>query len=223
MAIKEPAKGTKKTTERSPVSNGAQRIIGEHEPYVARITVKGVAPLLFHNYNVESVAEKGKAAKGSAAKKSDDIESYVYRVSQEDDRLGVPGANLCRALAVAAKSIPDPRSPRKSMMDLVTASVIPLDDVAPFIPDVTEWDFVDTRRVVIQRNAVPRQRPAMHKGWTIMFTVGVQAPEYVPVETLQMLATRAGMFQGLGDFRPTFGRFSVVNFETGLVNADDMR
>ena len=209
-----------KKTALAPVSNGAASQIESTEPYVARVTVQGSAPLLFHNYNVESVAEKGKAAKGSTQKKFDDLESYVYRVSDDDRRLGVPGMNFCSSLAIAAKSMQDPRSPRKSMMDLVKASVIPLDTVAPFVPDVTEWDYVDTRRVVVQRAAISRQRPAMNKGWRITFALAIQAPEYIPSDVLQQLVQRAGMFQGLGDFRPTFGRFFVVHFEVGNLDLD---
>ncbi|MDB5069638.1 MAG: hypothetical protein JWM87_749 [Candidatus Eremiobacteraeota bacterium] len=203
----------------APVSAGADHAIALSEPYVARIVVQGTAPFLFHAYNVESVEEKGRAAKGSAAKKSDDLESYVYRVGDDDERLGVPGANFCAALATAAKSMQDPRSPRKSMMDLVKASVIPLDPVAPFVPDVTEWDYVDRRRVVVQRNAVPRSRPAMHKGWKVAFTVLVNAPEYIPPDVLNALAVKAGMFQGVGDFRPTYGRFNIIAFEHGDVES----
>jgi hypothetical protein len=201
-----------------PVSDGANPTIELTEPYVARIVVVGTAPLLMHAYNVESVEAKGKAAKGSAARKSDDLEASVYRVSENDRRIGIPCANFCAAMSIAAKSIPDPRSPRKSMMDLVKASVISLDPVAPFIPDVDEWDFVDRRRVVVQRSAVPRSRPAMNKGWKVAFTVLVNAAEYVPPDVLHSLATKAGMFQGLLDYRPTYGRFAVVSFEHGDID-----
>lgn len=210
-----------KSQSLAPVSNGAQTIIKSFEPYVARITVQGTAPILFHNYNAESVAEKGRAAKGSSAKKTDDLESYVYRVSDGDHRLGIPGANFCAALAVAAKSMQDPRSPRKSMLDLVKAAVIPLDEVAPFEPDIEEWDYVDTRRCVVQRNAIPRQRPALHKGWRVTFAVAVQAAEYIPEDILHGLSVRAGMFQALGDFRPTYGRFSVVNFTRRALDVEE--
>jgi len=211
-----------KKTELGPVSNGGKSAIALTEPYCARISIKGTAPLLLHAYNVEAVAEKGKAAKGSTAKKTDALETYVYRISESDMRLGLPSANFCAALAVAAKSMQDPRSPRKSMLDLVRATIIPLDEICAFEPDTEDWDYVDTRRVVIQRNAVPRQRPAMHKGWRITFTVLVQAPEYIPEDTLHALAQKAGMFQGLGDFRPTYGRFSVTNFSRDDVVLEDV-
>ncbi len=199
----------------SPVTDGANSSIEIGEPYVARIVVKGTAPLLMHAYNIESVEEKKNAAKGSKAKKSDDLDSYVYRVSESDRRIGIPGANFCAALAIAAKSMQDPRSSRKSMMDLVKASVIALDPVAPFVPDVQEWDYVDQRRAVVQRAAIPRSRPAMNTGWEVAFTVLVNAPEYVPPSVLHSLATKAGMFQGLLDYRPTYGRFAVIAFSHG--------
>ncbi len=211
----------KKTEAFQPDGNGGKRLIEEGEPYIAHVTLKGVSSMLFHSYDVHSVGVKTGSGKGSAAKKTDDIDSYVYRVSEDDERLGVPGMNFCRALAIAAKSVSDPRSPRKSMMDLVAASVIPLDEVAPFHTNVTTWDFVDTRRVVIQRNGIPRQRPGMNKGWKITFHVAVHAPEYIPPDTLHMLAVRAGQFQGLCDYRPTFGRFAVVKFETGLLELEE--
>jgi hypothetical protein len=200
---------------KAPVSDGANDQIDDEQPYVARIVIEGVAPLLMHNYNVESVAEKGKAAKGSKAKKTDDVESYVYRVSPTDRRLGIPGSNFCSSMQFAAKSMQDPRSPRKSMMDLVKASVIPLDPCAVFLPHIETWDYIDKRRVVVQRNAVPRERPAMNPGWRVSFDILVNAPEYIPPMLLLGLANKAGMFQGLLDYRPTFGRFNVVEFKHG--------
>lgn len=47
---------------------------GSHSVHVA---IEGVADLLFHRWNCEAVDAKAKAAKNSAAKKTDDIESYV--------------------------------------------------------------------------------------------------------------------------------------------------
>jgi hypothetical protein len=208
MAVKQPK-------DLSDVSDGGNFSIDMGDPYVAKIVVEGTAQLLMHSYNVESVETKKKAPKGSEAKTSDDIESYVYRVSETDRRLGIPGAAFCSSIAYAGKSVQDPASPRKSMMDRLKASLIPLDACAPFIPDTEDWDFVDQRRVVVQRNAVPRSRPAMNKGWRVEFQILVNAPEYVPPNVLLMLANKAGLFQGLLDFRPTYGRFSVVRFDHG--------
>lgn len=204
-----------KATAIAPVSNGAQEIIGYEQPYSAKVTIEGTAPILFHGYNVESVKEKAGAAKGSKAKKSDDVESYVYRT--DDGRLGIPGLMFCAAVAHAGRRVQDPSSPRKSMLDLCKAAIIPLDDVAPMQPDTEAWDYLDVRRVVVQRNAVPRERPAMRTGWRITFNLLVNAPEYINPMMLRGLITKAGKFSGLGDFRPTFGRFDIVGFETSEI------
>lgn len=200
-------------TGRAPVSNDAAAAITASMPYEFQATIEGVAPLLFHRYSVESVAEKALAKKGSAAKKSDDIESYVYRLSPGDRRLGVPGLSFAASLAHAAKSVQDPRSPRKSAMDLVKASLIALDDIAPLQPNTETWDYMDVRRVVVQRNAVSRERPAMRPGWRCTFTMQNTAPEYLTTPLVRELIMRAGQFSGLLDFRPTFGRFHLVEFK----------
>ena len=104
------------------------------------------------------------------------------------------------------------------MLDLCKAAIIPIDDIAPLQPDTDAWDYLDVRRVVVQRNAVPRERPAMRTGWRITFNLLVNAPEYINPAMLRSLITRAGKFSGLGDFRPTFGRFDIVAFETSEIS-----
>ena len=61
------------------VTNGGEEAISFSYPYQVAVTLEGSAALLFHRWNCDAVEAKAKAAKGSAAKKTDDIESYVYR------------------------------------------------------------------------------------------------------------------------------------------------
>lgn len=193
-------------------TNGAKQSIDLSLPYIAHVTIEGAADLLFHRWNVESVAEKSKAAKGSKAKKTDDVESYVYRNS--DGELCLPGEYLRQSVIAAAKFRQDPRSPRKSAADLFKAAVISLTDLATL--GVANWDYLDQRRVQVQRNSITRSRPAMHKGWKAEFQLMVNLPEYVPQDILQEVLANAGRLIGVGDFRPTYGRFSVIRFETGF-------
>lgn len=193
------------------LNNAANVDIEQSTPYIARVTLEGVSALLFHSYNNEAVAEKAKAAKGSAAKKTDNLESYAHRTA--DGLLGIPGVALTEAIANAGRSKPDPRSPRKAMRDLLRATVLPLQDVAPFESRTQTWDYEDARRAVVQRAAVTRIRPAMRTGWRCTFELLINAPEYLPPTTLLTLINDAGRFVGLLDFRPTFGRFVVVHFE----------
>lgn len=190
------------------VTNGGASAIASSEPYTATVTVCGIADLLFHRWNCEAVETKSKAAKNSAAKKTDDLESYVYR--NEENEICIPGEYLRQSLILAAKFRQDPRSPRKSAMDLYKAGVVSLTNLATL--GVTAWDYEDRRRVVIQRSGVNRVRPAMRAGWKATFDLMVMLPEYIAPSDLNDVIQAAGRLTGLGDFRPTFGRFQIVGF-----------
>lgn len=193
------------------VTNGAKEAIEAGIPYRLEVRIVGTAPLLFHAWNIESIAEKAASAKGSKAKKTDDLESYVYRTP--DGILGVPGQNFAATIQMAGKFMQDPRSPRKSAFDLCKAGVIPLSTVAPFIPETATWDFEHACRVTIQRAGVTRVRPAMREGWRIAFDLLITTPEYLPPATMASLIGNAGRLVGLCDFRPTYGRFAVEHME----------
>lgn len=196
IAIKEP-------------TDGANEIIAHSEPYSVRVTVQGTSDFLFHRWNPEAVEAKAAAAKNSAAKKKDDVENYVWRM--DDKTLAIPGAHLRGAIVLAAKFRQDPRSPRKSAMDLFKAGVVVTTNLAPL--GVKTWNYLDKRRAMVQRQGINRVRPAMREGWKATFDVMVILPEYIGRNDLRETIESAGRLCGLGDFRPTFGRFGVIKFE----------
>lgn len=191
-------------------TNGAAQTVAYEYPFICDFTLEGVVPILFHRWNTEAVAEKAAAKKGSAAKKTDDIASYVYRDSEGD--IAIPGFYVHGALVNAAKYRQDPRSSRKSAMDLYKAAVSPLTDMASL--GKADWDFVDQRRVTVMRAGITRSRPGFNAGWKASFEFAVHLPEYVgPMDFLDVL-TLAGRVTGLADNRPTYGRFAITRFET---------
>jgi hypothetical protein len=193
-------------------TNDALEAIEERLPYVAKVQIEGVASLLLHRWSVDAIADRAAAAKGSASKKSDNVESYIARCS--DGTIGLPGAYLIGAISNpqgAAKYRQDPRSPRKSALDLYRAGVIALTEVASL--GKADWDYLDRRRVTVQRAGVTRVRPAFLPGWRATFELQVLIPEYIPPADLRDVLQIAGKLVGVGDFRPTFGRFDVVHFE----------
>jgi hypothetical protein len=196
-----------KVVKKSEVTNGGKAVIDLSQPYTVNVVIEGTADFLFHRWN--DVAEKAAAAKGSKAKKTDDIETYVYR--DETGNLCIPGEYLRMSIINAAKFKQDPRSPRKSAMDLYKAGIVSMTNLASL--NVKEWDYEDRRRVTIQRNGVTRVRPAMRKGYRVEFQIMVNLPEYIDPIALRETIEQAGRLIGIGDFRPTFGRFGVVKFD----------
>lgn len=191
------------------VSNAAAATIDLSIPYAVAVSIEGTSDMLFHRWQSEEVDAKAKSAKNSAAKKTDNVEAYVWR--NEMGELCLPGEYLRRAIVMAAKFKQDPRSPRKSAMDLVNASVISETHLASL--GKTTWDFLDRRRVTIQRAGITRTRPGVAKGWRAEFNITVLAPEYIDPAFLRELIGNAGRLVGVGDFRPTYGRFDIVAFD----------
>ena len=203
------AKQSAQIVNLADVSNGGEDTIRHSEPYAVSVTITGTADLLCHAWNAEAVDEKGRAAKNSAGKKTDNIESYVYR--NDDGFICLPGEYLRGAIINAAKFRQDPRSPRKSAMDLFKAGVVATTNLASL--GSKEWQYLDKRRVMIQRAGINRTRPAMRAGWTATFDFLVMLPEYIDRNMLRETIESAGRLIGVGDFRPTFGRFGVVRYE----------
>lgn len=191
------------------VTNDAKSVIDASLPYRALVSVQGTSDILFHRWSCDAVEAKSKAAKNSKAKKEDDVESYVYR--DDDGNIAIPGEYLRQAAVYAAKFRQDPRSPRKSAFDLYKAGVVSLTNLASL--GSKQWDYLDRRRVCIQRNGVTRTRPGMLKGWKAEFELMVLTPEYIDPMTLRDVIEQAGRLIGMADFRPTFGRFGIVGFE----------
>lgn len=67
-----------------PVTNDAESLIKFEEPYIVSFKIEGVAPLIFHRWSCEDVAEKANAKKGSRAKKVDNIEAFVWLCTRSD-------------------------------------------------------------------------------------------------------------------------------------------
>lgn len=195
--------------EISEPTNGAESTITAGQPYRIAVQLTGTSDLLFHRWNAEAVDEKSKAAKNSKAKKCDNIESYVYR--NDGGELCIPGEYVRQAVILAAKFRQDPRSPRKSAMDLYKAGVVPLTILASV--GKATWDYEDKRRVVIQRAGINRTRPALKQGWKAAFEFLILTPEYIGPMDLHGMLTQAGALIGIADFRPTFGRFAITSFE----------
>lgn len=206
----------------SPTNDAEHDLLSE-APFVATATITGDCPILFHRWSNEAVAEKAAAKKGSAAKKEDNVESYVWR--NDDGLICLPGLYLLGAMCDprngAAKYRQDPRSPRKSALDLFRAGVVALTDMAPIISattgePVSTWDYLDQRRVTVQRAGVTRSRPAFAAGWSAEVMLMVQTPEYISPAFLHDVLTQGGRLVGVGDFRPTFGRFRIDRFDVGF-------
>lgn len=201
-------KSAKEIIEGIELLNGIENPVITEKPYIVQIEIVGSCPVIFHRWSCEDVASKAAAKKGSKEKKSDNVESFIYR--DGEGHICLPGEYLRMAMVYAAKFKQDPRSPRKSAFDLFKAGIVPLTEFAKINGGTKNWDFVDQRRVCIQRNAITRMRPAFLKGWSAEIEMQVLVPEYIDKHLFMEVLEMAGRLIGVADFRPTYGRFQVV-------------
>lgn len=191
------------------VSNGAEGFIKGEESWAMEVTIVGTRPLLFHAWNCDAVKAKAEAKKGSKEKKTDDLESYVYR--NEQGEICIPGQYLHACLMDMAKYHQDPRSPRKSAMEMVEEGLAILTESASLKKD--KWDYEHRGRAVVQRNAITRTWPAFKAGWEATFQIESLLPEYITLPWLVKLISDAGRLKGMADYRPTYGRFQIKNYQ----------
>ena len=181
--------------------------------YHAHLCAQFVDVRLFGGY-IDSVKKNTAAVWAfEEIKKQDNIKNYVYR--NEENQICIPGRYIVRAIVEAGRSYHDPRSARKMSKDLVQAGVICEEILSPVLvagKPVEDWEYLDQQRVVIQRNAITRTRPAFTKGWECEFTLTSLLPEYITPEFLRILVDEAGRIIGIGDFRPSHGRFVVSHW-----------
>lgn len=201
-------RSAKEIIEVAELLNGIENPVTTEKPYIMSVEIIGTCPVIFHKWSCEDVAAKAAAKKGSKEKKSDNVEAFVYR--DEDGHICLPGEYLRMAMVYAAKFKQDPRSPRKSAFDLFKAGVVPLTELAKINGGTKKWDFVDQRRVVIQRNAITRMRPAFLKGWSAEIDIMVNVPEYIDEVFFREVLEMAGRLIGVADFRPSYGRFQIA-------------
>lgn len=201
-------RSAKEIIEVPEILNGIENTVTTEKPYIMSAEIIGTCPVIFHKWSCEDVAAKAAAKKGSKEKKSDNVESFVYR--DEDGHICLPGLYITQAMTYAAKFKQDPRSPRKSAFDLFKAGIVPLTELAKINGGTRNWDFIDQRRVVIQRNSITRMRPAFLKGWSAEVDIMVNTPEYIDQAFFREVLEMSGRLIGVADFRPSYGRFQVA-------------
>jgi len=69
-------------------------------------------------------------------------------------------------------------------------------------------EYVDMRTVRVGQQKVVRTRPIFHD-WKVTFTAYLDTDKLNPEELIEILEN-AGKYAGLGDYRPRYGRFTVV-------------
>jgi len=188
--------------------------------YQVDVKVRGTAPLLQHRYPMPELETMGKGGtkRTGAVDYTQEWHDYFYVTSEGG--IYQPALHFEAALVAAAVNFRITGRRGKSYKSLFQAAVFIAPEQIPHgiqKPETLDADadkplYLDMRPCVVNRARVVRLRPAFKPGWELEFVIEVMDDQIAP-ELLQDVLTLAGKTVGIGDFRPKFGRFSVVRFE----------
>jgi hypothetical protein len=175
------------------------------------VTIKGLEPgLLMRKFSAETLAELAEQTKPSKVNYGtarEQAEQNAYRL--KNGELYQPAEHIYQALVKSAGGFLVKGQGKKSYRDVVKGMVI----IEPEHISHGRKDFeIDMRAVRIQRARQVRFRPLL-RNWQLSFRIIVGDEDLLPGEVLKAILVRSGVTNGLGDYRPRFGRFVVTKFK----------
>ena len=183
-----------------------------------RITWKGLTPLIMHSCKCVnplhpiSILLKELTSKRHKTeedlRKIADLEWQAGAYWRDDIGLYIPAENVEATLLNGAKLNKKGKDIQKycNVVDLY----IPLDYGEHLTKEelIANYEYRDTRPMTVVRAKVLRTRPRFDK-WQITFTMQYDETK-IDLATIALSMENAGLYVGLCDSRPKYGKFSVV-------------
>lgn len=135
-----------------------------------------------------------------------EAERYLYK--DEDGRICIPAYIMKACIRNAGRNY-RVRQRYSTYASMIRAGI----DVEPeYIPLIHNGWKVDVRIVVVNRNRILRARPRFDV-WGLEFFIRNNDPNILKFDILKKIVVDAGKYYGIGDYRPEFGLFEVLEFK----------
>lgn len=174
------------------------------------IEIKGIAPLLMHRFGTDMLTKK-KVRTGDKEMSPDEMKAAaeVFLYTNKKGELVQPALHIEGALVKAATELRLSGSGKKTYKDLMKAAAFVSPDMIPH--EEQKW-IVDARAAVnpTTRGRYMVYRPRLDE-WSLKFQLEV-LDERADASAIKEILTIAGLRNGIGSFRPRFGRFTVKKF-----------
>lgn len=194
--------------------------------YTAEVLVEGEAPILQHGFGAAAKTALKSASKQRTGTPDYSLEWMDTMYQNRDGYLAQPGIHFEQAMKSAATNFKMTGKRGKTWKKAFVAYVVVVPELilhlrdgaavkapgAELVSEPTDFLSVNVMRVVVQRAAVARARLQIATGWQLKFNVQV-IDDQLPAEVLNEVLVEAGRAEGVGDYRPKYGRFRVVEFK----------
>jgi hypothetical protein len=183
------------------------------------VTLTGTHPMLMHNGRLANPIDpwtRQLKALTSKRKKTDEDILQIAQVEARagcwetvDGMLGIPSAAVWRCFYDASKQFKLGTTVKKSFYfdDVVEPLTVAGSQISA-TDFVADFDNVDYRTVKVQTSKVMRARPKVPVGWQTTHHFEL-FDDVLDERDLVSVMNSAGRLYGLGDWRPTYGRFTV--------------
>ncbi len=172
--------------------------------FKAKVTIVGTAPLLQNRFPDEQNPENKSKKKQKVYVDKDEAEMKLYK--DKSGKICQP-ANHFEACMIKT-STGFKFEGKKTYKDAFKGGLF----VNPMmIPHKYPKYEIDRQPVVIQRSRVMRARPRFDK-WELSFEIECIDDRISPDVVEEVLKT-GGLYTGVGDLRPRYGRFEVTSFK----------
>ena len=183
-----------------------------------KIKIKSGSPMLHHGSQAVGMEKTSKKRKGGDALlgNPDEWNKTIYF----DEKVGVylPASVFEACLINAGKQF---KIGRIAATGYVKSGVFCMDEHLPFLVDGTPVMTLDDKRINIDKRTVKnpstkgrnmRYRAKFDK-WSSEFKLMVTSDDYINSDLLEEIINYAGMYVGVGDYRPRFGRFTLESIK----------
>lgn len=183
-----------------------------------RITWKGLTPLIMHSCQcanpLHPIAKEMKKYT-SKRKKTDedlikisDLEWEAGAYWKEGLGLYIPAENVEATILNGAKANKKGKDFEKYCA--VTDIYIPLDYGENLTKEelISNYKYRDTRMMTVMRSKIARTRPRFDR-WKITFNLQYDESK-IDLETITLAIENAGLYVGLCDSRPKYGKFTAI-------------
>lgn len=174
------------------------------------VTIKGTVPLMHNRYPLNATDITKKEKKGKVFNAEESAKKCLYVNTKGE--IYQPADHIEGALIKVGSSINIAGGGKKTYKDQMKTNILVMPTEIPF-ENGKDYE-TDVRLAVIPatRGRVPVARPRWDD-WSFNFTIRVMDKETLDADILKQLLETAGRTQGIGTYRPKFGRFEVTKFE----------
>jgi hypothetical protein len=172
---------------------------------VYKVKIKCIKSLLMHN--PVGIENKPKLRRGEHLDPKVEAESYLYK--DEKGNIVIPARVIKACIRNAGRNYTVKGRGKTTFASMIRAGLEITPENIPLISD--GWK-VDVQSVIIQRNRIPRARPRFDS-WELEFEIVNKDPTIINKDVLKQILIDAGKYYGIGDYRPDYGLFEVINFE----------